>query len=184
MILRFYFVTPRFQESENLTHPDHEPYLTNCYQGIYQAEEELFGNFNTNNFDDFLAYNSESAEAELLKVKQTPAFVVYDPERELALFKLERKDISTENVKAICKIAWKLLPDPSSGQVYINEDGEKFSLKRLQDSKPCTSSMPSFLQKTLCKGGLTRRSVFRSPLALIGILTLIITLLLTWRLFK
>lgn len=141
MLLRFYL----FSTVTGCDEPVNRPYCDEIFAGIEQAEQEAFGTTNTDNWDDFFTTLPEEGELETLGIQSTPAFIVYDVDRQLALFKLEKDEIKKANVAAACVAAWQLSPDPTDQEGYITEGGAKVTQGELLNATPCPAWLPSFM---------------------------------------
>lgn len=149
MLLRFYL----FSTVTGCSEPANNNYCDQAFAGIAAAEQSLFGQTFTDNWDEFYTTLPEEGEQEQLGIEQLPAFIVYDVERQQALFKLEGRQISKANVTAACISAWRLQPAPNDNSAYVTPSGETISAGELLQARPCPSWIPDFM----CNG-MGRRS--------------------------
>lgn len=141
MLLRFYL----FSTVTGCPNTANKRYCDAAFAGIAAAEQILFGQTFTDNWDEFFTTLPEPGERELLGLGQLPAFIVYDVDRQQALFKLEKRHITQANVLSACLTAWRLQPDPDRNDTYLSPSGEKLTTAELMATKPCPNWVPEFL---------------------------------------
>lgn len=142
MNLRFYFITPYYDAAEARSHAFNLPYITVAEEGIADAWSQLTDT--TSEYDGFLAYNSESDLGEL-QIRKLPALVVYDVDRQRAIFLLEKNEITREQVRQVALSGWSLTPDPQNQDRYITQSGKNVRTGQLLDAKPCPDWVPGFM---------------------------------------
>lgn len=141
MLLRFYI----FSTVTGCPEAANKRYCDEAFAGIEAAEISLFGESFTNHWDEFYTTLPEEGELSQLKIEKLPALVIYDADRQQALFKLEKDKINQENVMAACITAWRLQPDPNNNTAYVTPSGQTLTAGELLDAKPCPSWIPDFL---------------------------------------
>jgi hypothetical protein len=142
MNLRFYFITPYYEEAEARSHAFNLPYINVAEEGIADAWSQITDT--SSEYDGFLGYNSEG-DVRDLNIKKLPALVVFDVDRQRAIFKLEKKEITREQVRQVALSAWSLTPDPQDQDKYITQSGKNVSTGQLMDAKPCPEWVPGFM---------------------------------------
>ncbi|WP_367390161.1 hypothetical protein [Lewinella sp. LCG006] len=142
MNLRFYFITPYYEEAEARSHAFNQPYINAAEEGIAEAWSQLTDEYSE--YDGFLAYNSNGDLADL-QIKKLPALIVYDVDRQRAIFKLEKNEITRDQVLQVALSAWSLTPDPENEDKYITQSGKSVGTGQLLNAKPCPDWMPGFM---------------------------------------
>ena len=160
--LTFYFFTPKWQSAQD--QPFNQPYHSRAWDGILDAERSLFGAEFTDNWDEFFSANPSDESfvdaVQVLGISKFPALVIYDAERQLALFKLEGEEITRNAVRDACVLAWQLKPDDTQPEGYILPNGEKVTSETLLNDGGCpdwVSYLPVFARPVFCnKFGLSK----------------------------
>ena len=185
--LTFYFFTPKWESASD--QPFNQPYFDNAFDGITAAEQELFGADFTDNWTDFFSANptdeSFANAVQILGITKFPTLVIYDDERQLALFKLEGRQITKSAVQNACVLAWSLEPDPDLPNGYITPNRERVDSETLLEGGACpdwVKYLPAFAQALVCnKYGLNTSDDEKGPPSWIWILLLLLILFLVYK---
>ncbi|MEL6837154.1 MAG: hypothetical protein AAFY48_08790 [Bacteroidota bacterium] len=182
--LTFYFFTPKWESA--VEQAFNQPYFRLAYEGIYAAEEVLFGASDTDNWDDFYSANPNDesfAEAvQTMGITRFPALIIYDAERELALFKLEAKEITRNAVRDACVFAWQLKPGEMATDTYVLPNGKEVSSEALLESSDCpdwVSYLPEAVRGAFCnKFGLAEEKNDGGPPIWVWVLLLFLVIII------
>ncbi len=128
-----------FTQHKGCEHPQNDPLCSEIFQGVFDAEESIFGTYN--NPDRFggltiKLFNPKEEEQKILSINQIPSLVFYDAEKGMAVQKLVGSKVDYARVREVAEFLFDLEPDPDGTGGYVSySTGNAYGVEDIIDMR-------------------------------------------------